>query len=77
MLSCVEKPVQAARVSKLGFFLMTMFQLKSKHDYYKMITVKNLSSSYVTKKINETIVISIEQYSGKKLQLNLIGGNFF
>ena len=69
MLSCTEKSVQAARVSKLGFLLMTMLQLKSKHDYCKKITfesVKNLSNSYVTKKINETIAISIGPYSGKK-----------
>ena len=33
--------------------------------------------SYVTKKIDETITISVEQYSEKKLQLSLLGGNFF
>ena len=33
--------------------------------------------SYVTKKIDETTTISVEQYSEKKLQLNLLGCHFF
>ena len=28
-------------------------------------------------KVEETITISVEQYSGKKLQLNLLGDFFF
>ena len=32
---------------------------------------------YDTKKIDETVTISVEQYSGKKLQLNLLGAKYF
>ena len=39
--------------------------------------LKFLSNSYVTKKIDETITISVEQDPVKKLQVNLLGGKYF
>ena len=34
-------------------------------------------NSFVTKKIDQAVTISAEQYSAKKLQLNLLGGKLF
>ena len=34
-------------------------------------------NSFVTKNKEETITISVQQYSGKKLQLDFMGGCFF
>ena len=39
--------------------------------------LKFLSNSYVTKKIDETITISVEQDPVKKLQVNLLGSKYF
>ena len=38
---------------------------------------KILSNSYLTKEIDETITISVEQDPVKKLQVNLLGGKYF
>ena len=39
--------------------------------------LKFLSNSYVTKKIDETVTISVEQDPVKKLQVNLLGSKYF
>ena len=38
---------------------------------------KILSNSYLTKEIDETITISVEQDPVKKLQVNLLGSKYF
>ena len=43
------------------------FSFKSSHRRCSIIKVKNLLNSYVTKKIDEIINISVEQCSGKRL----------